>query len=310
MVHIAIIGLGNLGRRHLEALSKSQAGFDISLHDPSAEALALAHHHWHNTAGAPDGKQLVEALPDRCDLAIVATTAAYRRGAIEEFASRSAVDAWLVEKPLAQSIADIDAIADLVGARAWVNLARRVIPWHQSIARLLLADGGARRLQVSGGPWGLASNVMHFVDLMSWWSGAALRTVDTSGLSDHWHESKRAGYSEVFGTLRLGFEDGRELLLVSQPDPAPLLFEATTRSGNWRIDERGGVVTHPDGTRSTGRMLYQSELTGGVADSILHDRAVALPPLAEIAKVERRLLGPLIDHAHRVGGPADRLNIT
>ena len=310
MEKVALVGLGNLGSRHLQGLVRCPRPLEITLYDPSDAAVKVAVERWAEAGGEDSPHRIADGTADRYDIAIIATTADHRAKAIASLIENASVAQWLVEKPLAQSLADLDAIEGAIREKAWVNLARRSIPWHQEMAAEIEAVGGPKKVVIEGGAWGLAGNALHFADLVRWWSGSELESVETSGLDGGWHGSKRPGYSEVFGTLDLAYTDGSTLRLHSDPELGPHSISVETQEGVFRVEEKQGVLTRPDGSTLEGRMAFQSELTGGVVEAILEKGACALPTLPKIAALERTLLPAMIAHREAHGGPSGRLDVT
>lgn len=311
MADIAIVGLGNLGSRHLQGLASCGLPLRICLYDPLPDSLARARERWVEVGGPESPHQLVEGQFSEYQLAIIATTADARPDAIGDLARRARVGAWLVEKPVSQSRDGSAWIQrSIAGAPAWVNLPRRLIPWHQQIAARMQALARPLRVRVWGGAWGLTCNALHFVDMVRVWTGAEATEVSVSGLDAQWHASKRPGYFEVFGTLQVWYSDGTELILESCEGDAPHLIDVTSGRVQWRISEKDGVLLKAGEVEISGRMVFQSGLTGDVAQAILCGHPIALPTLADVARVEGLLLDALIPHRAACGGPSHRLDIS
>jgi predicted dehydrogenase len=299
-MEVAIVGLGNLGSRHLQGLASCTQDLRISLFDPSPSALAAARQRWFDVLGTSANHSLAEGESTHYDLAIIATTADHRLSAVNALASQANVGAWLIEKPVSQSIDDAERIRHLIGeARAWVNLPRRLMPWHQSMAREISSGMGPLRVRVSGGAWGLACNATHFVDLVRWWCDVEPESVDVSGLEAHWHRSKRAGYVDIFGTLLVRFANGTELEMESRSEGGPHLIDVEAGNRRWRIAEGQGQFLR-DGALAAGQ----------VADTILAGDSPKLPTLQEVVSFERLLLSALIPHRAADNGPTNWLDIT
>lgn len=310
MEKLALVGLGNLGSRHLQGLVHCTRPLEITLIDPSPAAVERAHERWAEAGGGESAHRIAASPSKVIDAAIIATTADHRASAIEALLGDASVARWLVEKPLAQSLPGLDRIEAAIRNPAWVNLARRSIPWHQEIAREIGAIAGPKTVTITGGAWGLAGNALHFTDVVRWWTGSEIDDVETSGLDGGWHESKRPGYAEVFGTLDLTYTNGSTLRLHSDPELGPHSIRIATSEGDFRIEEKQGTFTRPDGSGLEGRMAFQSELTGQVIESILADGTSALPRLEEIVALERTLLPPLLAHREAHGGPKRRFDVT
>jgi hypothetical protein len=141
----------------------------------------------------------------------------------------------------------------------------------------------------------LACNSIHFIDLVSWWTGAILVSVDGRGLGD-WHPSKRAGFQEVCGSLDLNFSDGTSLELSSNQSVLPLRIEVDTPEGSWLIEEAAGKAVGPYGQKIVGQLSFQSALTAPLVDRILSTGCCDLPTLEESAAQHRPLLQALLEH--------------
>jgi len=310
MANIALVGLGNLGSRHLQGLVKCMEKLAIRMIDPSPASVLTARSRWSECGGDQSGHVLLEEDLPAYNVAIIATTADRRISAMKSLSAAAEVATWVVEKPVAQSLSDLARIESLVAGPAWVNTTRRLIPWHREIADEIARLPGPFEVLVSGGSWGLACNAVHFIDLARWWTGSEPVDIDVRGLEKHWHDSKRPGYVDVYGTLLIAFSDGSNLTLVSTLDGGPHKIELRADGKRYQLEEGNGRFVRPDGTELPGRMAYQSELTGQLVDQIIVGREPGLPALASIAAVERLLLSALIPHRMADGGPADRLDVT
>ena len=115
---------------------------------------------------------------------------------------------------------------------------------------------------MSGGHWGLACNAIHFIDLVSWWTGSTVNDVDCQGLED-WLPSKRPGYQEVFGSIMVNFCGGSSLELSCNRSDLKPRIEVETSKGIWLIEEVAGKAV---GLRPviSGQLTLQSVLTAPV----------------------------------------------
>jgi len=314
---VLLVGAGQLGSRHLQGLARCALPLEVFVVEPNDEARARARARWLEVfAGQPDHEVGFAAdwrgVPPAVDLVIVATSAAQRAGLVERLAGDFAVGAWVLEKVLAQSEEELASIERAAGgtSRSWVNIPRRSMTWYQAL-RAETRPRSPVSARVSGGGWGVACNAVHFLDLLAWWSGEPLQTVETAGLADQWFESKRAGYWEVGGTLEARYAGGSRLTLECAPAPAPLTVTLADAGGTWTIQEAAGQAVHSDGRSLAGRLQFQSELTGELARAILLEGRCALPDLASAADLHRRYLRPLQAHwAARMPPSGGRLPIT
>lgn len=306
--HVVLVsGAGQLGSRYLQGLAKSSLPLRIFVQDSSPESLARARLRWDEVRGLNSIHNVsyhadVGALPRAIDVALVSTTADVRPRVVIEIAGHATVRFWVLEKVLAQSQSDIDKIVSSVGSNsgAWVNTPRRVMPWHRQIkAQLGLAV--PMTLRVEGGAWGLASNAIHFLDLLAWWSGETLQTVSTERLALHWFASKRSGILEVSGTLEAKFSGGSSASLTSNESTESVHAEVADGRQSWQINEVDGSAVRNDGLVLPGWPAYQSELTAPLIESILQGNGCELPTLKESAAMHRVFIDGMLQHWRHTG---------
>lgn len=308
---VALVGAGQLGSRYVQGLSGCKQPLEVHVVDPSPEAIAVCMDRW-NQAGPRSHHAIhpgasTEGLPAALDLVIVATSARERCKVVTDVAGRCEVGYWILEKVLAQSVEDLEAIEACVAPSkaAWINLPRRAMKWHQRLCEQFARDTPLKA-SLTGSNWGLACNSIHFLDLISWWTGEALLSIDTSRLDDQWIESKRKGYREVLGELVANFAGGSSLHLVAGADSSELVLTVETASGEfWRLDEASGNATNQHGAAINGGMEAQSILSGPLVDRILETGTCDLPRVVESLQLHSCFLEELLKHWNRVHTLAD-----
>jgi predicted dehydrogenase len=173
----AVIGLGGMGMRHLQALRA--AGLEtIAVCDrqearfADVGALAAA------KAGAySDWRRLLEVEAKRLDLLVIATNGPSHH-AIALAAAGAGVRHLVCEKPLATSGRKAREIAEAcrkAGARLAVNHSRRFSERFRRLRELVRGGAIGRFLHanVSAGAGGLGCIGTHYFDLVSWLADAA-----------------------------------------------------------------------------------------------------------------------------------------
>lgn len=308
---VLISGAGQLGSRYLQGLTKCRPPLRIYVQDALPESLKRAESRWKEMPDSGVSHEVsyhssFEFLPSHLDIAIVATTANVRPQVVDAIARQSAVKYWVVEKVLAQSESGLDEIQARIsgGAKAWVNHFRRGLPWYQEI-KAKFGLSGPLVLEVGGGAWGLACNAVHFLDLLSWWSGETLVEMDTSGLDSIWFESKRPGNFEIFGTLRASFSGGSRATISAGPGLPNNNLTMSDGRRFWKIEEGDyeGVAKRSDGLGIPGCLLYQSETSAALVESILETGNCTLPVLEEAISIHRVFIRGMQQHWMNSGHP-------
>ena len=82
--------------------------------------------------------------------------------------------------------------------KAWVNCWRRVVPFYQKFKKKY-QNYEMTSFSVNGNNWGMTSNSIHFIDLLSYLTGSAEYQFTKNNVSIM--KNKRDGYYEFVGTL-------------------------------------------------------------------------------------------------------------
>lgn len=304
---ILIAGAGRIGSRYLQGLVKCRIPLRIYVQNINGKSLGRAEQRWNEVLGTETHHNVslhttFESLPRQLDIAIVATTADIRPQTVGEIANHTAVRFWVLEKVLAQSESGLDEIMSRIGnsSSAWVNTARRMIPWHKQI-KLQLGLSCPITLKVEGGLWGVASNAIHFLDLIAWWTGETLQYVDTNHLNPHWFKGKRQGYWEVSGTLKSRFSGGSHVLLTARENGDLASLKVSDGRLLWLIKEAEGLAMRSDGIEISGRMHNQSEMSASLVESILESGYCDLTTLEESVALHRIFINSMLECWKRAG---------
>lgn len=304
VARVALIGAGQLGSRHLQALAKSELPLSIDVVDPEPSAREVAASRYAEVDTSAVTARFLADVPKNAeyDLAIVASSSLPRAGIVRSLLADSRVANMVLEKFLFPRLAEYDEIGRLLAEKrvnAWVNCPRRMFEDYR-----ILRDSvcGPLHISVRGGMWGLACNAIHFIDLASWLTGSAFVSFDTAGLDATLRDSRRSGYVELSGTLSSRNGSGSELSLHAMcGSDAPHLIQITAPDSQFLIDESGAVMTTWKngggwrGETSVFHVRFQSELSQVFARDILLDGKCALPSFAESSAMHKGLLTALID---------------
>jgi predicted dehydrogenase len=298
MRSVLLCGCGNIGFRHLQALSSMD--FDVDLvvvepdtgqHDRIREQFAAS--------GRAGARALLTDIPDgrhRFDLAVIATTASVRRSVIDAVLAAHEVPVMILEKVLFQTITDLEEVGALLEAEqvvAFVNCGRRAFEGYRSLRNSL---SGRVDIVVRGSALGLASNAVHFLDLAEFLNGAQITDVDPRGLETGYREGRRPGHVEVFGTLSARLDNGARLEVTSlDTDPMSIAVHLSTSSSDIVVDELARTIRIDGSGPEPFRAQHVSEGSAVYADAILQGEC-ALTPYADSARQHRHFIRALREH--------------
>lgn len=303
-IKIAIIGAGQLGSRHLQALARLDRPAAIQVVDPSAASLATAKERFGQVYSQAGNITRVEYLSnihelnDTLDFVVIATNANVRRAIIEQLVNTKTVRYLILEKVVFQCVDDFSAVDSLLAGKkisAWVNCARRMWPFYQEL-RNKLAAAEFVDYRASGSQWGLGCNSIHLLDIFAFISGRS-QFVLSGDFDEAIIPSKRPGFVEFTGTIR-GSAGSRGTISLTSYDSGnvPMLIDITADSFRCLIRESEGKAWISDQNtnwhwQEAGfQVLYQSQLTSLAVQQILDTEQCHLPTYRESWKLHIPLL--------------------
>lgn len=301
---VAIVGLGNIGARHLQGLSSIASIIDLVGIEPNTKSREAAEVEWHRLSGRGKFQPNVSAFKS-AEIVIIATAARTR---LELFRQAIALSPRhiVLEKVVFQREEDFDsALLESMSRNVlvYVNCPRRVWPIYKYIKGLVQEEGFVG-VGVRGRNIGLACNSVHYIDLFQFIAGEC----NIDAISDDMGEiveSKRSGYYECFGRMEFVTPSGCKLLVSVTPDDAEnTTIEIETSRRKISIDEAAGIVTDSGSGEiivNVGRPPYQSELSGDVISSLIRGQDCGLATLRESSMAHAPFLKILRRHFERAG---------
>lgn len=313
MKTIVLIGAGQLGSRHLQALAKMNLAVNIQVVDPFPTSLETAKSRFEQMPQNSNVKVInyfssIQEISKKVDLAIIATSADIRASVVTQLVEVCEVKNLILEKVLFQRKEEYKAIDKLLrdkNIKTWVNHPFRAYPFYKNLKNLLK---GSQQIsyQLQGGDWGMGCNSLHYIDLLAFLSGQDELSVSNQRLDTKIKPSKRKGFIEFSGTLS-GQIGPHSFDLFCHDQVSPLTAMICSDNLNAIIDETAGWVRisqKQDGwiwKEETLKLVhYQSELTHVVASEILESGKCDLPTYEEAMKIHLPFISCLTEHLNRI----------
>ena len=300
MKNIAIIGAGQLGSRHLQALAKVSEEVHLYIVDPSEQSLEVSQQRF-NEVNSFDKKltctKSITDLPNIIEFVVIATNSKQRLDVLKELLQHAKVKYLLLEKflfPTVSEYTEATSILENTITKVYVNCARRMWSSYQQL-KSTLDTTSKIHFKVSGVNWNLASNAIHFLDLFLYLVEEKRATVNTSLLDDSLIENKRPGYIEFTGTLQVVTPKGHELTLISKRiGEDPMAISISSLNQQIEIDElkERMLVNNEEHTFT---MYHQSSLTNKVYEQLQQTGVCQLVEYTEAAKEHLLLLNAFND---------------
>lgn len=308
MKDICIIGAGNIGSRHLQALKNIKTLLSIYVVDLSIDSLNLAKERYESFPNLfkSDHKlefyKKIEELPKGIDIAIIATSSDVRRQVCEKLLKHSSVKFMILEKILFQKKTDYMFIQKLLKnkkCKAFVNCSMRTMPTYFNLKKQIKKT--PINYFVTGSQYGLITNSIHYIDHIAFLTGSSDFTVNTDSLETTPIGSRRKGFIELNGTLNVNFKDGSfgSFSCFATSD-LPLVVEITTPDFRYisRESERKAYVSYANKKWSweevETEIPYQSQMTDKIVKDIFNKGNCQLVSIDESVKIHLTLLESLL----------------
>jgi hypothetical protein len=317
MIHCAIIGAGQIGSRHLQALCKLESPTRIALVDPSNESLQTASDRYQEVVSS--GKKNIElychhsldTLSDTLDIVIIATNSNVREKIVRDVIQKRIAKNIILEKILFQKkdqYITIDALLQESSIPTWVSCWMRTTDLFQKVKSALNLNNSIK-IKIYGSQWGMGTNSIHFMDLFSFFSGCVDFKFTGVYLENEVLDAKRYGFKEFMGRLEGKNSRGDSLDLVCKdeqsgpitieiqngPEKFTLITDFVNRfdfkSSN-ELASRLGNVSLP----------YQSEMTHLWVNDILTKGSCSLPTYANSISLHLELIKVFNEHLQKLTG--------
>lgn len=313
MKNIVLVGVGSIGKRHLQALLMLEEKINIYLYDKNIEEIEK------NIIEIKESNQEkheifiiknIEELPEKIELLIIATSSNVRRMLFEKIINIKKIENVIFEKVLFQKIEDYYEVEKILNDKkinAWVNCARREWKSYQKI-KSILEKATKMEITISGSKWGLGCNGIHMLDLIEYISGNGNIIVDISELEENYIESKRDNFLEIEGTIkgRMGKCDNYSITSYSN-NKVPVSIVINSDIFKCIINEEDKTILYAneesewEWKEEKFETVYQSQLTNIVVENILKNKRCNLIEYKKSMELHLKYIEPLIEYFEKLG---------
>lgn len=324
---ILIIGCGQLGTRHLQAIATLQDVSEICIVDPIEAALDLGKKrvkeveslnsnikfHWQNEFDKKSANG---------DLCIVATRASSRCELVKEAAKRLDYKKFLIEKIVTQSVSDYIDLLEFVKKHdlsVWVNCQLRTFEIYKYIKNRLNPYESIVFSRI-GGDKGLANNGVHSADLFLYLDGSDDIVFSGDRIDPEVRGPEQgARENDLSGSLFGSTKKGSDFFLSfagNSQSPAHITILGShnkfivNHAQNWAFESHFDSKWALNPIPMT-ENIFVSHTTKRFASDILLNGQCELPTLSESFPSHRFILESLLPHfSQRLGRQMDRCPVT
>lgn len=308
---IAIVGCGQMGSRHLQAVVKLSGQLNIQIVERNPANKELAKKRLQEVLTSRQQVEIkwykdIAELDGRSDLTIVATKSSGRFKILKELA-KMGHKRFLIEKMVCQSVEEYDNLLETfenLKIKAWVNCTRPYFPVYEKTIELMRNDGELI-FNAMAGNFGLGSNAVHLLNLFLTMKGDHHDVhLDGRSLFPSLLPNKRGKRLVEFAGTITAETDNQSFATISfhHHNNSPLLINAMSKEWRLFVDE-GNCKALLAAKKNDWqweelefKMRYSSELTTEIANSIMEDKNCKLPNIRDCYYIHKELFKIFNEH--------------
>ena len=276
---IVLVGCGNVGSRHLQALSKLIFETEIHVVEPNAEAIKLGKMRLkeiknRNPKITVFWNQTLKDLKKNLDLAIVATTSEGRVGIIKDLLNFGC-KRFLIEKIVCQSSQEFEELLKELkknNAKGWVNTNHRYFDSWKKINEYFKDSNQIHLSVISSNVSSLGTSGIHFIDLFAFFVNNYHIRLNGDLLMNKLYSNKRGkNFKEFAGTVFGSEKNNSTLSLTFLPNSdIPTIVNIAQASKHLLIDLTNEKILDLTG-KNEPDFKFKYELASDITTKIVND---------------------------------------
>jgi predicted dehydrogenase len=288
MLRILIVGTGNLGKRHLQALSYLKNDFEVFCYDAFEEARNSVAPFCVENKITIDNLIVLDTLDAALDIitvntvVIVVTTAKGRAGLLKDLFLKFP-KAIISEKPICQTLEEYEelmALSHTYKVPVYVNFIAHMQSFYQEIKSEV--KGLSNFVFYSNMPkWGIACVGIHHFELLTWMFDVSRFSIVNNGDYIQVYDQKRKGFQDMAGAVILRTDNNNLCVINNSEFEGLATIQINTEQKCWTIYELQKVMTVVDKElpgKVDVRVLdykYVSQYTHLLVTSIMNNKMIS-----------------------------------
>ena len=308
---IVLVGTGNIGSRHLQALAKLPYELSIDIVEKEIKNFKIAEKrlleiNFDKTLLKYQHYQNINNIKGPADLVIIATNSKDRANLVIDLLNKG-FTRFLLEKIVTQSKEEYKKLLNKISeknSKAWVDTAHVYFDSYKKIKEYF-QDSVPIHISVNCGNEGLGCNAIHFINLFSYLCNDYNVKLNGDYLDNHILPNKRGiDLVEFSGTITGSVSNGSTFTVtfVTQEN-LPFKVEILGKDKHLFIEEKNEIMNLLKGDKEldfTFNYELQSALTTKIVQDILEKGACLLPTLEESSHVHYELFRIFNSHIKKL----------
>ena len=309
---IILVGCGNVGSRHLQAIARLSYSIQVYVIEPNDNAQNLAKLRLKEITYDETNHEFfwyksVNELKKTGDLVVVATNSIGRVDLILELINKGNTR-FLIEKIVCQSVSEYNRLLEKINesnGKGWVNTTPRCFKSYHRIKELLQGEKVICFSVKANSKSGLGTNAVHYIDLFSWLVEDNKIILNGESLLDELLPNKRGqNLKEFSGTITGTVKNGSSLSITFLPNLSDeIILEISTNRLKIIINETNNKITTYGSVKdynSEFNFEHVSSTSIHIIDDILKNDKCLLPTLNELFNAHSELFRIFNAHINKL----------
>ncbi|MCA9811912.1 MAG: hypothetical protein KC483_03505 [Nitrosarchaeum sp.] len=311
MKNICLVGCGNVGSRHLQAIAKLPFPVDVEIVEPNQDSQELGKKRLSEIEQNRDNKfswlARIDDLRCRPDLTIVATTATGRAEILCRLADIGH-SRFLIEKMACQSDEEYSMIVDKFHqrkAKGWINTNPRCFASYQKLREYFEGSKNIHFAVTASNVSALGTNTVHYMDLFSYFTDDYNIMLNGDLLIDMVFPNKRGSHlMEFAGTITGKTRDDSTMVLTFLPsEKLHTIVNIVGNDKHVMIDETNQkAIDMVNGNEIRFAYEHASTLTTRISQDILEKDDCGLSTLEDSQGLHKEIFRMFNLHVSKVTG--------
>ena len=287
---IGIIGLGNIGQRHLQSLLQSSSRLDIYLYDLDKKKVKefIGRIKFNTRVIKLFHIKDLGLLPHKLTFCIVATPSINRLSTVLKIKSK--IRFLLLEKVLATTYEELTLFSKYRTnfESVYVNIPYYYEDIFNTILRLMPET---KKIIFKGGYFGIACNLVHLLDISEKIFQDQIIEFKQNDFYLNWKKASREGYYDLTGEINLELPNGREIKISSEENnDTNIRILLKDKSLSFDYDWETGYLKQNNSIILKKLITYQSSRTLGILDDLLNDKKPKVSDLNKALRLHEHLI--------------------
>lgn len=314
MKKICLIGCGNVGSRHLQAIAKLDFAINVDIVEPFSESIQRGKKRLDEIKYDIDSHVFswhkdIQELKDKPDLTIVATTATGRAELLCKLTDKGH-SRFLIEKMVCQSNDEYEKILSKFhekNVKAWVNTNPRCFSSYQKLKEIFEDSDNIHFSVTASNVSALGTNTIHYMDLFAYFTNDYDITMNGDLLINEIFPNKHGSHlMEFAGTVVGKIKNGSSISLSFLPsDKLPTIVNIVGKEKHLLIDETNqkilDMVNH-ENEKFSFSYEHASTITTKISQEILQRDSCELTTIENSYILHKEIFRIFNLHVNKITG--------